>query len=373
MPQQDLYEILGVSRDASQDEIRKAYLKLAHKYHPDKTGGDTAAEERLKEINAAYDVLKNPEKRGKYDRFGSAEGSPFGGGGSPFGGGGSPFGGGGDFDDLFDMLFGSGGGRRRSAGPRAQPGNDLELRMRVSLEEAATGVKRTVRFNRMENCGECGGSGAAPGSKPETCPQCQGAGQVRVAQGFFSVTRPCPKCAGSGRIISQPCRNCSNGRVRTNREINVDIPAGISSDARLRVSGEGEPGAFGGHRGDLYILVEVQRHDLFDRQGNDLHCAAPITIAQAALGDTISVPTIASGPADLKIPAGTQSGAQLRLRGMGMPDVRGYRTGDQIVTVHIETPVKLNRQQRNLLKELEEASSEKNYPRHQDFARKIKT
>ena len=368
MAQRDLYEVLGVSREASQDEVRKAYLKLAHKYHPDKTGGDKAAEERLKEINAAYDVLKNPEKRAQYDRFG-AEGNPFGGGG-----GGSPFGGGsfeGGFEDIFDMLFGRGGGSRRGGGPRPQPGNDLELQLSISLEEAATGVKKTVRFNRMETCGECGGTGAAQGSRPETCTQCQGVGQVRVAQGFFSVTRPCPRCHGTGRVITRPCRSCSGGRVRTSREIQVDVPAGVDTGSRLRVSGEGEPGAYGGHRGDLYIMLSVADHALFVRKGTDLHLAVPVTLVQAALGDSIEVPTL-SGSANLKIPAGTQSGTKLRLRGSGMPDLRGYRTGDLIVDIQVETPAKLSRAQRKLLEEFADATDSKNYPLHDEFSRKVK-
>lgn len=357
MPQRDLYEILGVDRKASQEEIRKAYLKLAHKYHPDKTGGDKEAETRLKEINSAYDVLKNPEKRAKYDRFGTESGDPFGGAGG-FGG----FGGGMEtgFGDLFDMLFG-GGGRRAGGGPRPQPGNDLELHLGITLEEAAAGVRKTVRFNRMENCSECKGTGAAPGSRREQCPQCHGAGQLRVSQGLFSVSRPCPRCNATGEVISRPCGKCTNGRVRASREINVDIPAGVDSGSRLRVSGEGEPGAYGGHRGDLYILIQVEQHEFFQREGVNIYCEVPVSLTQAALGDTVSVPTL-TGQADLKIPAGTQSGSSLRLRGLGLPDVRGYRQGDQIVKVLVETPVKLSRAQRRLLEEFEEAATDKNCP-----------
>lgn len=363
MAQRNLYEILGVPRTATQEEIRKAYLKLAHKYHPDKTGGDKAAEERLKEINAAYDILKNPEKRSKYDRFGSGEGSPFGGGFEGFGGGfESPF------EDFFDMLFGKGG--RRGGSARPQQGNDLELRLSVTMEDAATGVKRMVRFSRMENCDECHGTGAASGSRPETCSQCNGAGQVRVAHGFFSVSRTCPRCNGTGSVIAKPCRRCNGGgRVKVNRELNVDVPAGVDTGSRLRVQGEGEPGAFGGPRGDLYIFIEVEPHKIFHRDGADIHCEVPVTVSQAALGDTIKVPTL-NGTADLKIPAGTQSGANLRMRGLGMPDLRGYRQGDQIVHVMIETPTKLGRRQRELLEELAAISNEKNYPFVAEFERK---
>lgn len=360
----DLYEILGVSRDASQEEIRKAYLKLAHKYHPDKTGGDKDAEARLKEINAAYDVLKNAEKRAQYDKFGSAEGNPFAGGG--FGGGQgfeAPF------DDFFDMLFNQGG--RRGGGRRgasaAQPGNDLELRLVVTLREAAKGASKTVRFNRQETCGDCNGSGAAPGSTPQTCPECGGAGQVRAAHGFFSVTRTCTRCGGAGKIISNPCGACSgSGRVRKQRELNVDIPAGVDNGSQLRVSGEGEPGRNGGPRGDLYIAIQVQPDERFQREGNTIICEVPINFTQAALGDTIRVPTI-FGEAELKVPAGTQTGTQFRLRGMGMPDLRGYGQGDQIVKVVVETPKHLSKRQKELLKEFQEIGDKDNYPLYRRF------
>ena len=368
MAQRDLYEILGVSRTATQDEIRKAYLKLAHKYHPDKTGGDKAAEEQLKEINAAYDILKNPEKRAKYDKFGSGEGGPFAGGFEGFGG----FGGGFEspFEDFFDMLFGKGG--RRGGASRPQQGNDLELRLSVTLEDAARGVKRTVRFSRMETCDECRGSGAASGSRPESCPQCNGAGQVRVAHGFFSVSRTCPRCNGAGSIVAKPCRRCGGGgRVKVSRELNVDVPAGVDTGSRLRVQGEGEPGANGGPRGDLYIFIEVEPHSIFQRDGAEIHCEVPITFIQAALGDTVTVPTL-TGTADLKIPPGTQSGSHLRLRGLGMPDLRGYRQGDLIVRVMVETPAKLSRRQRELLEEFVAQSNSKNYPHAAEFEEKVK-
>lgn len=365
MPQRDPYEVLGVARDASQDEIRKAYLKLAHKYHPDKTGGDKQAEEQLKEINAAYDILKNPEKRAKFDRFGSADGQPFPGGFEGFGGFGgfeSPF------DDFFDMVFGRGG--RRGGGPRPQQGNDLELRLTVSLKEAAAGVKKTLRFSRMENCDECRGTGAAGGSRPETCSQCQGAGQVRVAHGFFSVSRTCPRCGGAGSTIGKPCRRCNGqARVKVSREINVDVPAGVDTGSRLRIQGEGEPGVHGGPRGDLFIYMEVAPDPIFRRDGANIYCEAPITITQAALGDTIRVPTL-QGEAELRIPAGTQSGTNLRLRGYGLPDLRGYQQGDQIVRVVIETPTKLSRRQRELLEELAAISNSKNYPQQASFMEK---
>lgn len=364
--QKDLYEILGVDRTASDEELRRAYLKLAHKYHPDKTGGDKEAEDKLKEINAAYDVLKNPEKRRQYDSFGSM-GEQMGG----FGGGGGGFGAGFDspFEDFFDMLFGRGGGTRRQS---ARPGSDLEVRVSLTLEEAAFGTKKNVRFTRKEVCGDCQGTGAAAGAHPETCPVCQGAGQVRAAHGFFSVTQTCQRCRGTGRIITRPCSRCSgDGRIRIQREISVDIPAGVDSGLRLRVGGEGEPGDNGGPRGDLHIYVEVQPHELFNREGLDIICEYPISFAQAALGATVHVPTL-RGEAELKIPAGSQSGAALRLRGLGMPDLRGYRQGDQIIKIIIEVPSKLTRRQRELLKEFEEESDAKSYPLHRRFMDMIK-
>ncbi len=368
----DYYEILGVSRDAPAEEIRKAYLKLAHRYHPDKTGGDKDDENKLKEINEAYDVLKNPEKRAKYDQFGSAT-DPFMGGDPGFGGG-FGFGGGGagfdaPFDEFFDVLFGRGGGGRRR---QARPGNDLEYRVSVTLREAATGVKKKVRLNRMDLCGACGGSGAAAGSQPQTCTDCQGSGQVRRAQGFFSVTQTCPRCRGAGVTISKPCKECTGtGRVRVSRELQIDLPAGIDTGSRLRVAGEGEPGDRGGPHGDLYIFVEVLADEIFTRDGNDVICEVPVSFVQAALGDTIRVPTL-RGEAELKIPAGTQPGQLFRLRGMGVPDLRGYHKGDQIVRIQLEVPAKLTREQRELIEKFRELSDAQGYPLHRRFMERWK-
>lgn len=373
MPQQrDLYEILGVNREASDDEIRKAYLKLAHKYHPDKTGGDKAAEEKLKEVNAAYDILKNSEKRSQYDRFGTEGPGGFG-GGNPFSGG---FEGGGGFEapfeDLFDMLFGGAGRRGGTGRHAAQPGRDIETRLRITLREAALGCKKEVRFDRLEVCNDCHGSGAAAGTKPETCQNCHGSGQVRMSQGFFSVTRTCPRCRGTGNVVSSPCRRCSGqGRIRSHRDLSVDIPAGVDSGARLRLSGEGEPGEGAAPRGDLYIFIEVEKDDVFERDGTTILCEIPIGFVQAALGATIRVPTL-TGEADLRIPPGAQSGALFRLRGLGVPEIHGYRQGDQIVRIHVETPEKLSRRQRELLEEFEKESNAKTYPLHQRFMDKIR-
>ena len=365
--QRDFYEILGVSKGASQEEIRKAYLKLAHQYHPDKTGGDKAAEEKLKEINEAYDTLKSPDKRKQYDAMGS---NPFGDMGG-FGGFGPGAAGGFEapFDDFFDVLFGRGGGGGGGRGRRraARPGNDLEYRVVIPLRDAAKGVQRTVRFSRSEVCPECSGSGAARGSQPATCPDCQGAGQVRRSQGFFSISQPCPRCGGAGRIVTNPCSRCSGrGTVKVDREIKVDLPAGIDTGQRLRVAGEGEPGEGGGPRGDLYILVEVEPDDIFQREGNDVVCQIPVSFPQAALGDKIRVPTL-NGEAELKVPPGTQSGQMFRLRGMGIPDVHGYHKGDQIVRVQVETPTKLTKEQRDLILRFKELSSSQNYPLHRRF------
>lgn len=371
-PKRDLYEILGVSRTATQDEIRKAYLKLAHTHHPDKTGGDKAAEQKLKEINQAYDILKNPDKRSQYDTMGSGMGG-FGSDFSGFGG----FGGGqgfeaAGFDDLFDVLFGRGsarGGGRRQA---SVPGNDLEYRMAIDLEEAAEGIRKTIRFQRMENCPDCKGTGAASGSQAEVCPDCRGAGQLRRAQGFFSISQTCPRCRGQGRVITKPCKQCTGGgRVRVERTLEVELPAGIDSGQRLRYSGEGEPGDNGGPRGDLYIFVEVQEHDFFTREGNDITCEVPVSFPQAALGATLRVPTL-KGEAELKIPPGTQSGKVFRMRNLGIPDIRGYRKGDQLVSIHVEVPTKLSREQRELVQKLQEISDVHSYPLHKRFMDRLK-
>jgi molecular chaperone DnaJ len=372
--QKDYYELMGVPREAAPEEIRKAYLKLAHKYHPDKTGGDKVAEDKLKEINEAYDVLKNPEKRAKYDQFGHMGGQFAGAEGFQGRGFGGPGGQGGfeaPFDDFFDVLFGRDQGTRgRRAG--ARPGSDLEYRMTITLREAATGTKKKIRFARREVCNDCNGSGAQPGTQPQTCSDCHGTGQVRRAQGFFSITQTCPRCRGAGRVITKPCVRCSGtGRCRSERELSVDLPAGVDSGSRLRLAGEGEPGDGGGPRGDLYIYVEIQHDDVFTREGNDVICEVPITFTQAILGDKIRVPTL-HGEADLKIPAGTQPGTQFRLRGMGIPDLRGYHKGDQIVLVQVELPSKLTREQRELVERFHEIAGDKAYPLYQRFMEKVR-
>lgn len=361
----DFYDILGVPRDSSEEEIRTAYRKLAHKYHPDKTGGDKAAEDKFKGINEAYGVLKNKEKRAQYDRFGQA-----GLGGAGFAGSSSGFGAGSPFEDIFDAFFG--GARTQGAARAPSQGDDLEYPMRITLREAAFGTKENIRFNRTEHCGECHGSGAQAGSGMDTCSQCGGAGQVRMSQGFFSITRTCPRCQGAGRIVAHPCRSCGgSGKVRGERELAMDIPAGVDTGSRMRVTGEGEPGRNGGPRGDLYVLIEVEPDPVFDREGNDVHCDVPIHFPQAILGATITVPTL-EGEAELKIPSGTQSGTLFKLRGLGIPDLRGYRKGDQIVRLQVETPAKLTKDQKELIRQFDELSSSKTYPLHRRFMDKLK-
>lgn len=373
----DLYEILGVPRNATQEEIRRAYLNLARKYHPDKTGGDKEAEEKLKEINAAYDILKNPEKRAMYDKYGTVDGQPFGGAGGAYAGDFGGFRGGfaegfgegfeSPFDDLFEMIFGT-GTRRAGRRPTAQRGNDVETTLTISLKEAAKGVKKRIRYTCKETCSECNGSGSAPGSRPEVCPQCGGTGQVRTTHGFFTVSRTCPQCRGAGKYISRPCSRCGGeGRVMTTREKEINIPPGVDSGTQLRSVGDGEPGIGGGPPGDLYINLKVREHPLFERKGDDLFCEVPITLSQAILGATIRVPTLIDGEIELTIPEGTQSGDLLRKKSYGMPRLNGRGRGDLYYKIIVEMPVKLSKHQQDLLRELDDLATSKNYPRHWKF------
>jgi molecular chaperone DnaJ len=352
----DLYQMLGVAETASQDEIRKAYRELARKYHPDKTGGDKEAETRLKGINAAYDVLKNKEKRAEYDqrrKTGSFEGFDFGEGidisdlfGSIFGGAGGGFSGG-----FGGSGFGAGTrARTRSA---ARPGNDLEARVRITLNDVVKGTKKTLRITRPETCSDCHGTGAAPGSSPITCPDCGGSGMVTRGSSAFQMSQTCPRCRGTGQTIAQPCPKCTgSGRVIAPREISVAIPAGIDAGSRLRVAGEGEAGLQGGPSGDLYVRVEVEDDPFFKREGRNLICEVPITFVEAALGAKVTVPTL-DGIAKLTIEPGTQHGAQLRMRGQGLPGVGGAARGDEIVKVVVEVPRKLTGEQKRLLREFD--------------------
>ncbi|MFP4502876.1 MAG: molecular chaperone DnaJ [Candidatus Hydrogenedentota bacterium] len=372
--QKNYYDILGVSKNASKDEIRKAYLALAKKNHPDKTGGDKEAEERLKEINAAYDVLKNDEKRKQYDAElenpfagGGGGGSGFSGGfsgggpqgfGFTFGGGqgGESFGFGGGLDDLFEGLFGGGAtaGARTHRPRTAHPGNDLKITLDISLREAATGTKKTVRLNRQSLCPGCKGTGGDGGAQAETCPECQGSGRVQRSQGAVYMAQACPRCRGEGRVVSNPCGTCGGtGHVRQPQTVTVTIPAGADTGTRLRLQGQGDAGEQGAPPGDLYATVRVQPDPVFTREGDNLRCEAPIRFTQAALGGTAHVPTL-TGKAALKIPAGTQSGKTFRLRGQGMPSMQSGKKGDLLVTVRVQVPASLTKEQRDLIKKLDE-------------------
>lgn len=351
MSKRDFYEILGVSRSASEQDIKSAYRKLALKYHPDRNPGDKEAEERFKEAAEAYAVLADGDTRARYDRFGHAGVS----GGAAGGVDPTIFA---DFQDIFGGLgdiFGFGdvfGGGRRRGGP--QRGSDLRYDMEIAFEEAARGTESTIQIPRQEACDTCAGSGAAPGSAPTTCPQCRGSGQLRYQQGFFTVARTCGQCRGTGRVISKPCETCrGQGTTERQRKLTVKIPAGIASGQRLRLSGEGEAGTQGGPSGDLYVVIHVREHEFFQRDGNDLHCEIPLSFVTLALGGDIVVPLI-DGEEKLKIPEGTDTGTMLRIKGKGLPDVSGRGKGDLLVTVQAVTPKKLSREQRRLFAELAE-------------------
>src|SRR5215813_4616606 len=348
----DYYEVLGVGRSASEQELKKAYRRLAHQHHPDKNQSDPEAEERFKEAAEAYGVLSNPEQRQRYDRFGhagvssSAAGANWGAPG--FGG----------IEDILGDLFGFGdvfgrgtrGGGRRSA---QQRGADLRYDLEISLEQAATGMTAQLRIPKLETCETCNGAGTAAGTLSETCQTCGCAGQVRFQQGFFSVSRTCGNCRGTGQVITSPCRDCQGrGRVEREKQIEVKIPAGVETGSRLRLQREGESGAYGGPPGDLYVVIHVAEHELFERQGNNLYASVPISFAQAALGSEIKVKTL-SGEDSLKVPAGTQTGTVFRVRGQGMPVLGGRGRGDLFVSVSVVTPTMLTREQRKLLEQLE--------------------
>ncbi|MEX0374373.1 molecular chaperone DnaJ [Spiribacter pallidus] len=351
MSKRDYYDVLGVSQNASEGDLKKAYRRLAMKYHPDRNPGDTDAEVRFKEAKEAYEVLSDPQKRAAYDQFGHAGVEAGGGGG---GGPGGPGGfGGADFSDVFGDIFGDifGGGR---GGSRAFRGADLRYRMEVSLEEAVQGVEREIRIPTQVRCDACEGSGAAPGSQPQTCPTCKGHGEVRMQQGFFSVQQSCPRCSGSGQIISDPCRKCGGkGTVADQKTLNVRVPPGVDTGDRIRLSGEGEPGEQGGPPGDLYVEMVVKPHPIFTRDGADLRCDIPVSMTTAALGGELEVPTL-EGRVSLRVPAGTQSGKVFRVRGKGVKPVRGGTPGDLLCRVAVETPVNLTGRQKKLLEELAE-------------------
>ena len=349
----DFYEILGVARNASDDEIKKSYRKMAMKYHPDRNPDSKEAEGKFKEAKEAYEMLSDPQKRAAYDQYGHAGVDPNMGG---FGGGAGGFGGGG-FSDAFGDIFGDifGGGSQGRGGPQVYRGADLRYSMEISLEEAAHGHETQIRVPSWSNCEACHGDGAEPGSKVETCTTCNGAGQVRVAQGFFSMQQTCPRCSGSGSYIPKPCKKCHGaGKIKSQKTLEVKIPAGIDDGMRIRSSGNGEPGVNGGPSGDLYVEVHIKPHPVFERDGDDLHCKMPISFVDATLGGEIQVPTL-SGKATFDVPEGTQSGRTFRLRSKGIKSLRTSLPGDLYIHVQVETPVKLSQAQKDILKQFDES------------------
>jgi len=361
----DYYEVLGVGSGASVDEIKKAYRKLALKHHPDRNPGDKASEERFKEASEAYQVLSDPERRAQYDRFGHAafeQGAGF--GGFDFSGAG--------FEDIFSDIFGDFFGTGRRGRSRSRRGEDLRYDMEVTFEEAAFGVEKNVKVPRLSRCADCKGLGTKNGAPRETCGACRGTGQLRYQQGLFSIAKTCGQCQGQGTVLRDPCPSCrGGGAVRTQQTLNVRIPAGVDTGSRLKLRGEGEAGDNGGPAGDLYVVVHVREHPLFTRQGNDVLCEVPVGFPQATLGAEIDVPTL-HGKLNMKVPAGTQSGSVFRLKGRGVPDVRGYRHGDALVRVVIETPKKLSAKQRELLEEFARISGEEVHPLSKGFLDKVK-
>ncbi|WP_199609203.1 molecular chaperone DnaJ [Flocculibacter collagenilyticus] len=350
MSKRDYYEILGLSKDASERDIKKAYKRLAMKHHPDRNQGDTASEEAFKEVKEAYEVLSDEQKRQAYDQYGHAAFDQARGGAGGFGGGGADFG---DiFGDVFGDIFGGGGGGRRQS--RAQRGSDLRYNMELTLEEAVRGKSAEIKVPTWVACEPCDGSGAKKGSKPSTCGTCHGQGQVQMRQGFFAVQQACPTCHGRGSVIKDPCNKChGQGRVEKTKTLSVKIPAGVDTGDRIRLSGEGEAGQHGAPAGDLYVQVHVKDHAIFERDGNNLYCEVPTSFTQAALGGEIEVPTL-DGRAKLKIPSETQTGKMFRMRGKGVKSVRSGVTGDLICKVVVETPVNLTEKQKDLLRQLDD-------------------
>jgi molecular chaperone DnaJ len=368
----DYYELLQVSRTATDQELKASYRKLAMQHHPDRNPNNPEAEEKFKACSEAYQVLSDPEKRAAYDRYGHAA---FSGAGAP---GGNPFAGAqgfqGDLGDIFGDIFGEmfnvGGGRSR--GSRQQRGRDIRYDLSLEFEEAVFGVEKTIQIRRLEQCQDCHGTGAANGKAPATCPQCAGRGQVRFQQGFFSVAKTCGRCNGTGTVITDPCPGCHGEGLQPHKhEIHVKVPAGVEQDTRIRYGGEGEAGRFGGPSGDLYVVLSVKPHKFFERDGDDLHCVMPISFPQAALGTELEIETL-EGPAAIKIPEGTQSGREFRLRGKGVPHLNESGKGDLIVEVRVATPTKLNKTQKDLLRQLAETMDVENVPTNRGLFDKVK-
>ncbi len=372
MAKRDYYEVLGVAKGADAAAIKKAYRQKAKELHPDRNSDNPNAEAQFKEANEAYEVLKDENKKAAYDRYGHAAFE------NGMGGGGAR-GQQGDFasafSDVFDDLFGDfmGGGRGGGRRSGAQRGNDLRYNLRINLEDAFAGLQKTITVPTAVGCGSCNGTGAEGGSEPQTCPTCSGMGKVRAQQGFFTVERTCPTCSGMGQTIKNPCKTChGQGRVEKEKSLSVNIPAGVETGTRIRLAGEGEAGMRGGPTGDLYIFIEVKDHALFERENTNLFCRVPVSIATAALGGEIEVPTIDGGRSRVKVPEGSQSGRQMRLRGKGMPALRGGTTGDMFIELAVETPVKLTARQREILREFDKLSEENN-PQGSSFFASVKS
>ncbi|MGV6839967.1 MAG: molecular chaperone DnaJ [Planktomarina sp.] len=374
MSKRDYYEVLGIAKGATAEEIKKAFRRKAKELHPDRNSDNPDAESQFKEANEAYDVLKDADKKAAYDRYGHAA---FEGGMGPGAGRAGGMGGQGDFasafSDVFDDLFGDFmGGGRGSGRQRSTRGSDLRYNLRISLEDAFKGLQKTINVPTTVACTSCDGSGAESGSEPQTCPTCSGMGKVRAQQGFFTVERACPTCGGAGQIIKNPCRACGGaGREEKERSLSVNIPAGVETGTRIRLAGEGEAGMRGGPSGDLYIFIEVEKHAIFERDGMNLYCRVPVSMATAALGDDIEVPILDGGRSRVKIPAGSQNGRQMRLRSKGMPALRGAGQGDMFIELAVETPVNLTSKQKELLREFEELSKDNN-PLTSNFFKKVK-
>jgi len=376
----DYYSLLGVAKGASDEEIKKAYRKLAMQYHPDRNQGNAEAEKKFKSINEAYDVLKDDQKRAAYDRFGHEAFSQ--GGGNNAGGGAGGFDFGGSFSDIFEDLFGDFTGRRggqqqqRGAGAQtsgAARGADLRYNLDIALEDAFKGKQQTIKITTSDACGECNGSGAEKGTQPETCTVCGGRGAVRMQQGFFTIERSCNNCQGAGKVIKTPCKSCAgSGRVRKEKSLSVTIPAGVEEGTRIRLAGEGEAGFRGGPAGDLYIFLAVKPHKIFRRDGANIYCRVPVKFTVAAVGGHIEVPTIDGGRVKVNVPAGTQSNHQFRLKGKGMSILRSDARGDMYVEVHVETPVNLSKQQKELLNQFDGAGGKNTSPESEGFFTKVK-
>ena len=370
MAKRDYYDVLGVSRAATPDQIKSAYRKLAVKYHPDKNKGDKASEDKFKEASEAYHVLSNAERKQNYDNFGHAAFENGGGGRGGF----SNFDFSSHFSDIFEDFFGEGFGGGRSSRRSNNRGSDLRYDLSITLEEAYSGKKQDIKFSSSEKCETCKGSGSKPGHNVGSCSMCGGHGQVRSSQGFFTVQQTCPQCSGSGEEITNPCSSCGGqGKKQSSKRLSVTIPKGVDDGTRIRLSGKGEAGSRGGGNGDLYLFVNVYSHDLFKRSDENLFFECPISIADAALGTSIEIPTIDGGKAKIKIPPGTQSGKQFRLRGKGMPFMRGSGMGDLYIQVNTEVPISLNKEQKELLEKFREIENEKSNPSIKKFFQKAKS